>query len=229
VKKEAVIAIDGYSACGKSTLAKELARSLGLIYVDSGAMYRGVTLYFLQNAIDPGSSAEVTSALSLIHLTFKKSADGDANELWLNGIRVEDEIRGPAVSSMVSRVAAIPEVRRKLVEAQRLMGHAGGLVMDGRDIGTHVFPNADLKIFMTASPQIRARRRTAELKIKGENWSMEDVLENLAERDRIDTTRAEQPLRQAEDAVVLDNSNLSRDAQLEWALKLVQERLKQKN
>jgi cytidylate kinase len=190
-------------------------------------MYRGVTLYFLQNAIDPTSSQEVRSALSSINISFRKSADSDTNELWMNGIGVEDEIRGSAVSSMVSPVAAIPQVRLKLVEEQRLMGNAGGLVMDGRDIGTHVFPNADVKIFMTASPQIRAQRRNEELKTNGENWSMEDVLQNLIERDRIDTTRADQPLRQAEDAVLLDNSNLSREAQLEWALKLVQERLKE--
>jgi len=228
VKKAPIIALDGYSACGKSTLAKDLARVLGLIYVDSGAMYRGVTLYFLQNDINPTPSKEVTTALTSIQLSFQKSADGGAIELWMNGIRVEDDIRGAAVSSMVSPVAAIPEVRQKLVEEQRLMGASGGLVMDGRDIGTHVFPHADVKIFMTANPHIRAERRTAELKLKGENWSLNDVLQNLAERDHIDTTRADQPLRQADDAVVLDNSNLSRQEQLEWALQLVDQKLRGK-
>jgi cytidylate kinase len=226
MKKAPIIALDGYSACGKSTLAKELAQALGLIYVDSGAMYRGVTLYFLQNSIDPKPSPEATSALTSIHLAFRKSSDGLANELWMNGIRVEDEIRGPAVSSMVSPVAAIPEVRHKLIEEQRLMGAQGGLVMDGRDIGTHVFPDADVKIFMTADPLIRAKRRTEELRTKGEHWRLEDVLQNLAERDHIDTTRKDQPLRQADDAVVLDNSNLTRKEQLEWALKLVEQRLR---
>ena len=226
MKKAPIIALDGYSACGKSTLAKELAQALGLIYVDSGAMYRGVTLYFLQNHIDPKPSPEATSALASIHLAFRKSLDGAANELWMNGIRIEDEIRGPTVSSMVSPVAAIPEVRRKLIEEQRLMGAHGGLVMDGRDIGTHVFPDADVKIFMTADPLIRAKRRTEELRMKGEHWRLEAVLQNLAERDHIDTTRKDQPLRQADDAVVLDNSNLTRKEQLEWALRLVEQRLR---
>jgi len=225
VKKAPIIALDGYSACGKSTLAKQLACALGLVYVDSGAMYRGVTLYFLQNGIDPASTLQVNSALDSVNLEFRKSALGDENELWLNGVRIEDEIRGPAVSSAVSRVAALPEVRRKLVEAQRMLGAQGGVVMDGRDIGTHVFPKADLKIFMTASPEIRALRRKAELKQKGEFWSLAEILQNLAERDHIDTTRADQPLRQAEDAEVLDNSHMSREEQLEWALMRVKERV----
>jgi cytidylate kinase len=225
MKKPLIIALDGYSACGKSTLARELARELGLLYVDSGAMYRGVALYFIQNGIEPVSSRAVTDALEAIHLEFRRSSELRSNELWLNGTCVEDAIRGELVSTLVSRVAALPEVRRVLVEAQRLMGADGGVVMDGRDIGTHVFPHADLKIFMTARPEIRAQRREVELKQKGERWQLADILQNLAERDHIDTTRADQPLRQAGDAVLLDNSTMTREEQLAWALQLVKERM----
>lgn len=212
-----IIAIDGYSSCGKSTLAKALAASLKYGYVDSGAMYRAVTLYFLENKIDYFKPKAVQAALKEIHIHFALNKESSRNETWLNGRMVEDLIRSKSVSDYVSPVATLVDVRREMVALQRLAGQNRGIVMDGRDIGTHVFPDAELKIFMTADPEVRALRRYRELLAKGESWTMEAVRDNLRERDRIDSTRAENPLRQAANALVLDNSHLSEDEQLELA------------
>jgi cytidylate kinase len=209
------IAIDGYSSCGKSTLAKDLARELNYTYVDSGAMYRAVTLFALRNNLQEQPEA-INEKLSEINITFKR--DGEAHITFLNGENVESAIRQMEVAHHVSAIASIPQVRKKLVELQQRMGENGGVVMDGRDIGTVVFPNAELKIFMTASPQVRAKRRTEELLQKGQNVNLEEVLHNLQQRDEADTTRAADPLRQAADAFVLDNSNLDRQEQLNIAL-----------
>mgnify|MGYP002784481091 FL=1 len=213
-----IIAIDGYSSCGKSTLAKALAAHLNYGYVDSGAMYRAVTLYLLENKIDLNQEKRVIEALSYIHIRFELNKANNRNETWLNGRMVEDIIRSKNVSDYVSPVAAIPAVRREMVALQRLSGLQRGIVMDGRDIGTHVFPDAELKIFMTADPEVRALRRYRELLAKGESWTMEAVRNNLRERDRIDSTRAENPLRQAADALVLDNSHLTEKEQLQLAI-----------
>lgn len=212
-----IIAIDGYSSCGKSTLAKALAARLGYAYVDSGAMYRAVTLYFLHHHIPLDDEAAIAEALQQIHIEFHYNPVLRQNETWLNGESVESAIRSLEVSNAVSPVAAIKSVRQAMVDLQRQAGRNKGIVMDGRDIGTHVFPQAELKIFMTADPEIRAKRRYDELKAKGENHSLEAIRKNLRERDLIDTTRDENPLRQAADALVLDNSQLSESQQLEWA------------
>ncbi len=219
IVRKITIAIDGYSSCGKSTLAKALAQSLGYIYVDSGAMYRAVTLYFLQQHIDFTDESAVESALEQINIHFQKNENGQ-NRTVLNGEDVEREIRQMEVSSKVSQVAAIPLVRRAMVEQQRKMGHQKGIVMDGRDIGTVVFPDAELKIFLTASPEIRAMRRFNELQHKGIKNTLAEVRENLTMRDRIDSTREDSPLRQAIDAVVIDNTYLNEAQQLKRALKL---------
>jgi len=218
-----IIAIDGYSSCGKSTLAKALAAKLNYGYVDSGAMYRAVTLFFIENKIDYAKSKAVLAALKDIHIHFELNKASGRNETWLNGRMVEDLIRSKAVSDYVSPVATLADVRREMVALQRLAGQNRGIVMDGRDIGTHVFPDAELKIFMTADPEVRALRRYRELLSKGESWTMEAVRDNLRERDRIDSTRAENPLRQAVDARVLDNSHLSESEQLELAISWAQQ------
>lgn len=218
-----IIAIDGYSSCGKSTLAKALAAQLNYGYVDSGAMYRAVTLYFLENKVNFSKSKAVQVALTNIRIHFELNKTSNRNETWLNGRMVEDLIRSKAVSDYVSPVATLVDVRREMVDLQRLAGKNRGIVMDGRDIGTHVFPDAELKIFMTADPEVRALRRFRELLSKGESWNMEAVRENLRERDRIDSTRAENPLRQATDARVLDNSHLSESEQLDLAYRWAQE------
>lgn len=223
-----IIAIDGYSSCGKSTLAKALAAQLNYGYVDSGAMYRAVTLYFLENKVDFSKAAQVADALKKIHIHFELNPSSKRNETWLNNRMVEDLIRSKSVSDYVSPVATLPAVRQEMVALQRLAGTQRGIVMDGRDIGTYVFPDAELKIFMTADPEVRALRRYRELLAKGESWTMEAVRENLRERDRIDSTRAENPLRQAADALVLDNSHLSEEEQLELALRWAKESLKNK-
>lgn len=216
-----IIAIDGYSSCGKSTLAKALAAKLNYGYVDSGAMYRAVTLYFLENKIDFSKPKAVVTALPKIHIHFELNQESNRNETWLNGRMVEDLIRTKSVSDYVSPVATLVDVRREMVALQRLAGKNRGIVMDGRDIGTNVFPDAELKIFMTADPEVRALRRFRELLSKGESWTMEAVRNNLKERDRIDSSRTENPLRQAADAIVLDNSHLTETEQmskaLEWA------------
>ncbi len=219
-EKKIVIAIDGYSSCGKSTLAKSLARKLGYAFIDSGAMYRAVTLYALRHQmIENGKPDEETiiNSLEHINITFQYDQSTDKNTTFLNGENVEEEIRKLEVSENVSPVSAIGEVRREMVRQQQRMGQQKGIVMDGRDIGTVVFPEAELKIFMTASPEIRAQRRFLELSLKGESVSLEEIKKNLASRDYIDQNRAESPLRQAIDALVLDNSHLTPDEQLEWA------------
>lgn len=212
-----IIAIDGYSSCGKSTLAKDLASTLGYAYLDSGAMYRAVTLYFLRNNIDVNNLKDVVDALENININFSCSADG-INTTILNGEDVESEIRQMNVSSRVSEVAALSEVRKKLVEEQRKMGDGKGIVMDGRDIGTVVFPHAELKLFITADLETRVDRRYSELKAKNYNIDRDTIKKNLLERDHIDSTRSDSPLKKAEDALILDNTNLNRHEQLNEAL-----------
>tara|TARA_B100000787_G_C16095721_1_gene251061 strand:- start:110 stop:808 length:699 start_codon:yes stop_codon:yes gene_type:complete len=219
------IAIDGYSSCGKSTLAKELAQELDYVFIDSGAMYRAVTLFALQNGIANGELDEnkLISRLAEIEIRFEFNTSSGASDVFLNGDNVESEVRKMQVSDYVSPVAAVKEVRLKLVELQQKMGINKGVVMDGRDIGTVVFPNAELKIFMTANNEIRAKRRFEELQSKGEKPSLERVKANLEKRDFIDTNRKADPLRQASDARVLNNSDLSREEQLSLVLKWIEE------
>lgn len=216
-----IIAIDGFSSCGKSTTARKVAENLGYAYVDTGAMYRAVTLYFLQHHVSPTNPKEVAAALAGISITFRRNPQNQANETFLNGLNVEAEIRKMHISDQVSQVSAIPEVRRAMVAQQQLMGRAKGLVMDGRDIASVVFPKAELKVFMTADPVIRAQRRQAELLAKGEMVELQDILENIRKRDRLDTTRQEGPLVRTEDAILLDNSFLTFDEQVDlvtsWA------------
>jgi cytidylate kinase len=216
MSKNIVVAIDGYSSCGKSTLAKALAKKLHFIYIDSGAMYRAVTLFFLRNNIDLRDNESVKNALNNIHIDFQTT--DNQTLITLNGEDVSKEIRQMPVADKVSTVSAIKDVRIEMVRQQQRMGRSGNIVMDGRDIGTVVFPNADLKLFMTADPQIRAERRYNELISKGERVNMEEIFENLAKRDHQDTTRKESPLIQADDAVVLDNSYINETEQLEFAL-----------
>jgi len=211
-----IIAIDGYSSCGKSTLAKALADKLHYVYIDSGAMYRAVTLYFIRNNVSIAAKEQVDEALKAIHIDFRKEAG--KTHLFLNGEDVSEEIRQMYVSENVSEVSAIKEVRAAMVHQQQKMGQQRNLVMDGRDIGTTVFPNASLKIFMMADPDVRAKRRHLELTAKGETVSLEEVFKNLAHRDYIDTTRKESPLVRAEDAVVLDNTDLNEAEQLQFVL-----------
>jgi len=211
------IAIDGYSACGKSTLARAMARRLGYRFIDTGAMYRMITLHFLRERIDIEDEGAVAGALKGLRVDFVPGT----NEALLNGEIVETEIRGKAVSDFVSPVAAISAVRRWIVPQQRALGKAGGVVMDGRDIGTVVFPDADLKLFVTANMDVRTDRRLAELTDKNIPATRAEVAANLARRDHIDSTRADSPLLQAEDAVVLDNSDLTREAFIGAGMKLV--------
>lgn len=225
-EKRIVIAIDGHSSCGKSTVAKELAKKLGYIYIDSGAMYRVVTLYALRNGLIKNQAPDVEkllAALKNIRITFKWDEETGRNTTFLNDENVEEEIRQLAVSENVSPVSTIAEVRAEMVKQQRENGKNKGIVMDGRDIGTVVFPDAELKIFMTASPEIRAQRRFDELNAKGLTVDFDEILKNVKERDLIDSTREVSPLRKADDAVVLDNSYLTREEQLEWAVKKVNE------
>jgi len=211
-----VVAIDGYSSCGKSTLAKALAKRLHFIYVDSGAMYRAVTLYFLRNQVDLHNHDQVAGALGNIHLNFH-SRDYQTH-ITLNDEEVSEEIRLMPVSENVSTVAAIHEVRLEMVKQQQRMGKSKNIVMDGRDIGTVVFPDAQVKLFMTADPKIRAERRYKELAPKNPDITLEEVFENLAHRDYQDTTREESPLTRADDAIILDNTELSPQEQLDFAL-----------
>lgn len=217
-----IIAIDGFSSSGKSTMARRLANTIGYLYIDSGAMYRAVTLYAMRHGmIGAGGSvdsAALIAALPDIHIDFK--VEGDGQVTMLNGEPVEKEIRSLEVSSHVSPVAAIPEVRHALVKMQREMGESKGIVMDGRDIGTVVFPAAEMKVFCNATPERRAQRRFKELSEKGAEVSYEEILANVNERDLIDMTRKESPLRQADDAVLLDNSEMSLDEQNDWLMKL---------
>ena len=214
-----VIAIDGFSSCGKSTFAKAIAARLGYIFIDTGAMYRAVTLYALeQGAIVDGKvdEAAVVALLPEVNISFKFNAERGASDVYVNGELAEGKIRTIEVSNCVSSVSSIREVREKLVAMQQQMGRERGVVMDGRDIGTVVFPDAELKIFMTAEPKVRAERRYAELTAKGDKVTMEEILENVISRDKADMERAISPLRQAEDAVVLDNSYMSVEEQMAW-------------
>jgi CMP/dCMP kinase len=218
------VAIDGYSSCGKSTLAKALAARLNYAYIDSGAMYRSVTLFCLRQGIIKDHSFlkdEVVKILPDVHLNFKFNPHHKTNETFLNGENIEKEIRTLEVASHVSAISAIKEVREKMVFIQREFGKNKGVVMDGRDIGTTVFPNADLKIFMTADLDVRVQRRYDELHSKGEHISFEEVKHNLLDRDHQDTHRKESPLIKAKDAVVLDNTDLDKEQQLEFVLKLI--------
>jgi CMP/dCMP kinase len=219
--KKIIIAIDGYSSCGKSTLAKALSKKLHYAYVDTGAMYRAVTLYLLNQDVDLENSVQVKDALEHIEVHFER-IEGK-NTTFLNGVNVEEEIRNMRVSSRVSDVAAISEVRRIMVKQQKMMGKRKGVVMDGRDIGTVVFPDAELKIFLTADPEIRIIRRYDEMCFKGQIIDIEDIRMNLSERDRIDSSRADSPLRRAEDARILDNSDMTEVQQLALVLGWVNE------
>lgn len=218
--KKINIAIDGYSSCGKSTLAKGLAKALGYTYIDSGAMYRAVALYALRHGWMNETSIDeeaLKKHLHEIHISFEPNSQG-GQDIYLNGENIEKEIRSLEVANAASRVSTLKFVREELVRRQQQMGKDKGVVMDGRDIGTVVFPDAELKIFLTASPEIRAQRRFDEMKSKGENPSYEEVLSNVRERDYRDTNRSESPLRKADDAIELDNSNLSIEGQLQWAI-----------
>lgn len=222
--KKITIAVDGFSSCGKSTLSKALAKKLGYIFIDSGAMYRGVALYSMENNLIQNNipnEEEIIASLPKISLEFKKnSLHPDKSDLILNGINVEDKIRTPEIAAQVSKIASIKEVRQKLVEEQRKMGISGGIVMDGRDIGSVVFPDAELKLFVTADSEIRAARRFKELQDKGIQSSFEEVLSNLKERDYLDSTREESPLIKVPEAIILDTSHLTPEEQLQVAYEL---------
>ncbi|MDE6720707.1 MAG: (d)CMP kinase [Bacteroidaceae bacterium] len=233
--KKIIIAIDGHSSCGKSTMAKQLAKDIGYVYVDTGAMYRAVTLFAMRNGLFPDegiNEAELKAAIDAgkIHIGFKFNPETGRPDTYLNGEKVEDEIRHMAVSNHVSPIAALPFVRTLLTEQQQAMGKEKGIVMDGRDIGTAVFPQAELKVFVTASPRVRAQRRYDELLGKAKTQAERDVLnfdeilKNVEERDYIDSHRDVAPLRQAEDALVLDNSNLTREEQSTWLLERYKEK-----
>lgn len=220
-----VIAIDGYSSCGKSTLAKQLANALNYVFVDSGAMYRAITLYFLRNKIDNDNPQAVQQALQNISLTFKFNAAKESSDMYLNNENVEDLIREMQVSQNVSKVSTLKDVRVFAVAQQQQMGIAKGVVMDGRDIGTAVFPDAELKIFVTATIDVRVERRLKEMVEKNINTTREEVKKNLEERDFIDSTRAISPLKKADDAIVLDNSFLTSEEQLTIALQWANEKI----
>ncbi|RTL60470.1 MAG: (d)CMP kinase [Sphingobacteriales bacterium] len=225
-EKKIIITIDGWSSCGKSTLARQLAKSLGYIYIDSGAMYRAITLFFLRNHVDWTDQKEVAEALSDISLEFEYNPVHDKSEILLNGENVEYVIRDLVVAEKVSDVAAIKAVREFAVAQQQKMGEKKGIVMDGRDIGTVVFPNAELKIFMTADNAVRVERRFKELYEKNPNITIEEVKNNLELRDYIDSHREVSPLQKAEDALVLDNTNLTEEEQLALAVNWVKEKNK---
>jgi len=226
--KKIVIAIDGYSSCGKSTMAKDLAREVGYIYVDTGAMYRAVTLFAMRNGVFDAEGnideARLKALLPDVKLTFKLNSETKLPEVCLNGECVERDIRTLEVSQHVSPIAALPFVREKLVEQQQAMGKEKGIVMDGRDIGTVVFPDAELKIFVTASAEIRAQRRFKELEAKGMPANFDEILQNVEQRDYIDTHRETSPLRQADNALVLDNSHLTIADQKVWLMEKFNER-----
>lgn len=216
--KKIIITIDGFSSCGKSTLAKALAKELNYVFIDSGAMYRAITLYFMEHSVNLNNTTEVENALGKIQLSFQYDHHSGKSDMLLNGKNVENAIRSMEISNRVSDVAAHPLVRDFAVAQQQQMGVEKGIVMDGRDIGTTVFPNAELKIFVTADPEIRAARRFKELAEKNPNITMDEVMTNLSSRDHIDSTREFSPLRKAEDAIELNNSNLNREEQLQWAI-----------
>jgi cytidylate kinase len=227
--KKITIAIDGHSSCGKSTMAKDLAREVGYIYVDTGAMYRSVTLYALRKGLfeEDGrvKTAELEAEMPNIHISFQLNDETGRPDTYLNGECVEKEIRSLEVSNHVSPIAAVGFVRRALVAQQQQMGKDKGVVMDGRDIGTVVFPDAELKVFVTASPEVRAQRRYDELKAKGMPADFDDILKNVQERDYIDSHREESPLRQADDALLLDNSEMTIEGQKQWLLERFREKV----
>lgn len=217
--KRIIIAIDGFSSCGKSTMAKALARNIGYLYFDSGAMYRAVALFCMQNGLINGEeidTAALRERLNEIHISFEADPETKNSVTLLNGVNVEHEIRSLEVSQYVSKVAALDFVRSAMVDQQREMGKQKGIVMDGRDIGTTVFPDAEMKVFVTASAEVRAQRRYDELVARGDNPDFNDILENVLQRDHIDQTREVSPLRKADDALLLDNSDLTREEQMNW-------------
>lgn len=222
MSKKIIVALDGYSSSGKSTMARELAKRVGYVYVDSGAMYRAVTLYAIRHGmINPDltiDSGRLIAALPDIHISFLPAGADGIQHTMLNGEDVETEIRDMQVSSLVSPVAAIPQVRERMVALQQAFGKERGIVMDGRDIGTTVFPDAELKVFVCASPEERARRRLKEMRQKGEDVTYEEVYRNVVDRDRIDTSREVSPLRKAPDAIELDNGQMTPDQQMDWLL-----------
>ncbi|MCD6555596.1 MAG: (d)CMP kinase [Bacteroidales bacterium] len=227
MNKKLIIAVDGHSSCGKSTLAKDIAKHLNYKYIDTGAMYRAVTYYVIENKLYEGKIINEEALkkdldAGKINIDFRYNPELKQSETYLNRKHIEREIRGIEVSNLVSPVAVIPFVRKKLVDLQRAMGKEGGIVMDGRDIGTNVFPNADLKIFLTADAEIRAQRRYNELKTKGEDVSLEAIVKNIKERDYIDSHRETNPLRQAKDAVLLNNSHLTMQEQAQKAIELAE-------
>ena len=217
-----IITIDGWSACGKSTLAKQLAKQLGYVYIDSGAMYRAITLYFMRNHINLSQTSEVLAALNNINIDFRFNPDSLQSDIYLNGENIEPLIRDLSIAAKVSDVAAIGEVRTFAVAQQQKMGENKGIVMDGRDIGTTVFPNAEIKLFMTADSDVRVVRRLKELIVKNPLITLDEVKQNLENRDYLDSTREISPLRKADDAIVLDNTDLTMEEQLAIALQLVQ-------
>jgi cytidylate kinase len=223
--KKIIVAIDGYSACGKSSTAKNVANILKYNYIDTGAMYRAVTLYFLQNFVSLTNPIEIENALKEIEIEFRHNPKTQKSDTFLNGINVEQEIRQMVVSDKVSEVSAISSVRRFLVAQQQKMGRKKGIVMDGRDIGTVVFPDAELKIFMTAEMITRAKRRQDELLEKGEMVDLEDIIENLRKRDMIDTSRQDSPLKQAEDAFVIDTTNITFEEQVEIIIEMIDSKI----
>lgn len=220
--KRIIVAVDGFSSCGKSTMARDLARAVGYAYIDTGAMYRAVTLYAMRQGFFEGDTLDegaLRQAIDNVEITFRPNPETGLSETFLNGEPVESEIRGLEVSNRVSRIAALDFVRRSLVSKQQAMGEAKGIVMDGRDIGTVVFPQAELKIFVTASAEVRAQRRVKEMNEKGQPVSFDEVLKNVEERDKLDMTRAESPLRKAEDALELDNTHMTIVQQQEWLMR----------
>lgn len=219
--RKIIVAVDGFSSCGKSTMARDLARAVGYAYIDTGAMYRAVTLYAIRQGFfygDTLNEAALQQAMNNIEISFRPNPETGVSETFLNGEPVEAEIRGMEVSNRVSRIAALGFVRRALVSKQQAMGEAKGIVMDGRDIGTVVFPQAELKIFVTASAEIRAQRRVKEMSEKGQPVSFDEVLKNVQERDRLDMARAESPLRKADDAIELDNTHMTIAEQQAWLM-----------
>ena len=217
-----IITIDGWSACGKSTLAKQLAKKLGYLYIDSGAMYRAITLFFLRNHVNLSQTSEILEALDNINIDFRFNPDSLQSDIYLNNENIESLIRDLSIAEKVSDVAAIGEVRSFAVAQQQKMGENKGIVMDGRDIGTTVFPNAEIKLFMTADSDVRVVRRLKELSVKNPLITLDEVKQNLENRDYLDSTREISPLRKAEDAIVLDNTDLTMEEQLAIALELVQ-------
>ncbi len=220
-----IIALDGYSSCGKSTTAKAVAARMKYGYIDTGAMYRAVSLYFIQNHVSFSNPKEIAAALHDIHITFNFNPKTGRNETCLNGLNVEEEIRKMYISNLVSEVSTIVEVRRAMVAQQQKMGRRRGVVMDGRDIGTKVFPDAEVKVFMSADTGIRAARRQREMLEKGEMVPVEEIKANLEKRDLIDSTRAESPLSQAADAVPLDTTHMTIEEQVEWVVELADRRI----